>query len=80
MLMNGAMTNSALGKLATLLEMIKFSHTVFAFPFAQLMHAYERMRSWAFHNALPCDGFQQVPLGSGQSFPVRIEYKFLLLH
>jgi 4-hydroxybenzoate polyprenyltransferase len=28
------MTNSALGKLATLLEMIKFSHTVFAFPFA----------------------------------------------
>jgi len=32
--MNGAMTNSTLGKLATLLEMIKFSHTVFAFPFA----------------------------------------------
>ncbi len=28
------MTNSTLGKLATLLEMIKFSHTVFAFPFA----------------------------------------------
>ena len=28
------MTNSALGKLTTLLEMIKFSHTVFAFPFA----------------------------------------------
>ena len=28
------MTQNALGKLTTLLEMIKFSHTVFAFPFA----------------------------------------------
>lgn len=28
------MTNNALGKLTALLEMIKFSHTVFAFPFA----------------------------------------------
>lgn len=28
------MTNNFLGKLTTLLEMIKFSHTVFAFPFA----------------------------------------------
>jgi 4-hydroxybenzoate polyprenyltransferase len=29
-----SMMNNALGKLTTLLEMIKFSHTVFAFPFA----------------------------------------------
>ncbi len=28
------MTNSPLGKLTALMEMIKFSHTVFAFPFA----------------------------------------------
>jgi 4-hydroxybenzoate polyprenyltransferase len=34
MLMDISMTNTALGKLSTLLEMIKFSHTVFAFPFA----------------------------------------------
>lgn len=28
------MTNSAMGKLTAMLEMIKFSHTIFAFPFA----------------------------------------------
>jgi 4-hydroxybenzoate polyprenyltransferase len=32
--METSMTNSAWSKLTTLLEMIKFSHTVFAFPFA----------------------------------------------
>lgn len=32
--MDTSLTNSAWGKLTTLLEMIKFSHTVFAFPFA----------------------------------------------
>lgn len=32
--METSLTNSAWGKLTTLLEMIKFSHTVFAFPFA----------------------------------------------
>jgi 4-hydroxybenzoate polyprenyltransferase len=32
--METATTDSALGKLTALLEMIKFSHTVFAFPFA----------------------------------------------
>ncbi len=32
--MDTSLTNSAWGKMTTLLEMIKFSHTVFAFPFA----------------------------------------------
>jgi len=32
--MENSLTNSAWGKLTSLLEMIKFSHTVFAFPFA----------------------------------------------
>ncbi len=32
--MDTSLTNTAWGKLTTLLEMIKFSHTVFAFPFA----------------------------------------------
>jgi len=32
--METSLTNTAWGKLASLLEMIKFSHTVFAFPFA----------------------------------------------
>ena len=32
--METSLTNTAWGKLTSLLEMIKFSHTVFAFPFA----------------------------------------------
>ena len=32
--MDTTLSNSLLGKLTTLLEMIKFSHTVFALPFA----------------------------------------------
>jgi len=32
--MDTTMTNSAMGKLTAMLEMIKFSHTIFAFPFA----------------------------------------------
>ena len=32
--MDTSLTNTAWGKVTTLLEMIKFSHTVFAFPFA----------------------------------------------